>query len=90
MGERKGRLTHPTLGKCVRYAFRTTDNGKLKTTTAIYPVDQNGRAAHKKHPSGYDESTSKRIGCIAPSCSFYSDLCKYGQFRWSKQQERGE
>ena len=50
----------------------------------VFPIDQrNHRAGHPRHLAGYSEdNTFVRQSCVSPSCSFYSDLCKYGNFKF--------
>jgi len=81
---RHGRTTHPSLGKCVEVSFRTWEGtrGKEVWTRAVFPIDQASRQLHRRCPTGYDDA-GDRIACIAPSCSFYGSLVKFGGFRWA-------
>jgi hypothetical protein len=77
MIERLGRITHETLGKCVKVAVIVDRQRKI----VLFPVNQ-FRTMHPRHPSGYYPETGKYEACYSPSCSFYSELVKYAQFRW--------
>lgn len=87
--ERLGRVDDPRFGKCVRAAFSTwegpvtsSETGRRIRHSGLFPVDQRGHACHRRHPTGYDEATGVRMATVSPSCSFYVDLCRYGQFTW--------
>lgn len=81
--ERLGKLKHPEHGPCVRAAFYTWDGTRHVRTEAIFPVRQAKHTCHPRHPTGYDERTDDRVASVSPSCSFYSDLCRFGNFKWS-------
>lgn len=88
--EKLGKVDHPLLGPGVRVRLRAWEGpdrageqGRYRWTGHLFPSDQDGRAAHPRHPSGYDESGNRTI-CVSPSCSYYEDLCRYGAFRWSQ------
>lgn len=90
--ERLGRETHSQLGKgvWVRNAFwegpeAPGETGRTVFQKAFFPIDQSRRAAHPRHPSGYD-AEGRRVACVSPSCSFYRDLCRYAGFRWGRSQ----
>ena len=76
-------VTPDTPEPCVKVKYFTWDGGKQKYEehVEVFPIDQSGRADHPKCPSGYSEDGTK-LSCVSPSCSFYSDLCKYASFRW--------
>lgn len=78
--ERLGRAKHPTLGDCVKIGCMIDRRREV----VLFPVDQRSRTMHPKHPTGYDPNTLERAGSYAPSLSFYSELCRYAQFRWPK------
>lgn len=76
--ERLGRDKHPMFGDCVKIACMID----RKREVVLFPVDQRERARHPKHATGYDPETGESMGCYSPSLSFYSELCRYAQFRW--------
>jgi hypothetical protein len=81
------RGSHWAIGRYVVAEVRTVEggDGRYKETWArsLFPKDQS-RPMHRRHPTGYDMETGKANGSISPSCSFYSALCKYGEFTWGR------
>jgi hypothetical protein len=88
--ERLGRENHPTLGKCVRVKLRTWQGpveagrtGREVWTECLVPVEQHKYLQHKRHITAFDPAGDNRLFCISPSCSFYAELVKYANVRWS-------
>jgi hypothetical protein len=79
------RGSHWAIGRYVVAETRTVEggDGRYKETWArsLFPKKQ-ARVSHPRHPTGYCMETGKVNGCISPSCSFHSALCKYGEFTW--------
>lgn len=88
--ERLGRVKHPLLGECVKVKLRhwvgpvyAGDKGKEVWTEALFPKEQFKHQIHARHASGFDQE-GNRVICVSSSCSYSSELNKYGNFRWSK------
>ena len=93
---RLGRIKHPTLGECVKVALShwegpesPGDEGQRVMTEHLFPKNQSARAVYPRHPSGFDQSGARSL-CVSPSASYYSQLCKYGEFRWSEKDPSGD
>lgn len=87
--ERLGKVSHPLIGSMVKVALVTWDGSRQRQDRRelLFPTDQRRITMHPKHPTGFDPETGTPAASVAPSCSFYADLCRYGQFRWP---ERGD
>jgi hypothetical protein len=86
--ERLGRVTHPTLGKCVRVKVRHWEGptqpgrtGREVWTEVLVPSDQS-KPQHKRHITAYTPDGRDRKYCISPSVSYFADLVKYASIRW--------
>lgn len=83
------RGAHPFIGRYVIVEFRTVEGsgGRYRETwtRSLFPEEQGHLQAHHRHPSGFCVETGIRNACVSPSCSFYGDLCRYGNFRWRPQ-----
>jgi hypothetical protein len=89
--ERLGRVKHPVLGDCVKVKLRhwvgpvyAGDKGKEVWTDYLFPRDQFNHAMHPRHASGFDPNGKNVTGCFSPSLSYFSELCKYANFRWTR------
>lgn len=90
MLKRLGRGKAPIIGKYVVVEYKTWEGperpgskGRVRVNRRVFPINQWAIAKHPRHPSGYDPETGKHVACVAPSCNFYSELCRYAGFRWS-------
>jgi hypothetical protein len=72
---------HWLIGRFVVVQFCAFDAGRYQWTESLFPVNQS-RALHPRHPTGFDLVSGERNACVAPSCSFYGELCRYAGFRW--------
>jgi hypothetical protein len=80
------RGSHWAIGRYVIAETRTVEGGdgryKETWTRSLFPKNQVRHTWHPRHPTGYGVETGKVNACVSPSCSFYSALCKYGEFTW--------
>jgi hypothetical protein len=79
--ERLGRITHPTLGKCVRVKLRHWE-GREVWTEVLVPAEQHKHLQHPRHITAFTPDGSDRKYCISPSVSYFADLVKYANIRW--------
>lgn len=90
--ERLGRVKHPDLGECVKVRLWSWEGpaelgeaGQYVSQVLLFPKHQHGRVKHPRHPTGYavDGNIITGRASVSPSCSYYSELCRYGEFRFS-------
>jgi hypothetical protein len=79
--ERLGRVTHPTLGKCVRVKVRHWEGREVWTGSCWCQADQS-KPQHPRHITAFTPDGSDRKYCISPSVSYFADLVKYASIRW--------
>lgn len=94
---REGRIKDTDLGECVRVKLRSWvgplyagDKGKEMWEEYVFPRNQWIHAFHPRHPSAINLVSKQLTACVSPSCSYYQELCKYGNFRWTKPVEQSD
>lgn len=82
--ERLGKGKCPVIGPyiIVGMPFWCSERQKTVISKSLFPRNQWAIRCHPRHPTGFDMATGKRNASVAPSCSFYGDLLKYGGFIW--------
>lgn len=88
---RLGRGKHWIIGEYVAAELRTWEGpveagqeGYEVWTPLLFPRDQWRHAMHPRQPTGYNLINGRSRSSVAPSCRFYGELCRYGNFRWEK------